>query len=64
MNKAQMMILLSVSILLLLISQYVTNGLVGVVSAFSTIQERHRVPASLVVYSNSLQLAAQSQLLP
>jgi S1-C subfamily serine protease len=64
MNKAQMMILLSVSILVLLISQYVTNGLVGVVTAFSTIQERHRVPASLFVYSNSLQLAAQSQLLP
>ncbi|MGB6672269.1 MAG: hypothetical protein WBE34_07540, partial [Candidatus Nitrosopolaris sp.] len=62
MNKTQMMILLSLSILVLLTSQYVTNELVGVVTAFSTIQERHRVPESPFVYSNSLQLAAQSQL--
>ncbi|MDQ6668881.1 MAG: hypothetical protein M3Y53_11750, partial [Thermoproteota archaeon] len=64
MNKTQMMILLSVSILVLLISQYVTNRLVGVVTAFSTIQERHGAPASLFVYSNTLLLAVQSQLLP
>src|SRR5713226_3525680 len=63
MNKTLMMIL-SVTIVVLLISQFVTNGLVGVVTAFSTIQERHRVPASLSVYSSTLQLAVQSQLLP
>ncbi|MGC1931507.1 MAG: trypsin-like peptidase domain-containing protein [Candidatus Nitrosopolaris sp.] len=64
MSKTQMMILFSVSIGILLFSQHVTNGLVGVVTALSTIQERHEVPVSLFVHSNTTQLTRQSYLLP
>src|SRR6266700_2429725 len=63
MNRKQMTIVLGVTIVILLISQYVTNGLVGVVTAFSSVQERH-ARVSLSVDRNTIQLAGQSHLLP
>ncbi len=64
MNKTQMMILFSVSIGILLFSQLVTKGLVGFVTALSTIQERHKFPVSLFIHSDTTQPAWQSYLLP
>lgn len=63
MNRKQMTIVLGVTIVILLISQYVTNGLVGVVTAFSSVQERH-ARVWLSVDRNTIQLAGQSHLLP
>ena len=63
MNKTQMMILFSVSIGILLFSQLVTKGLVGFVTALSTIQERHKFPVSLFIHSDTTQPAWQSYLL-
>jgi len=63
MNRKQMTIVLGVTIVILLISQYVTNGLVGVVTAFSPVQERH-ARVTLSVDRNTIQLAGQSHLLP
>src|SRR5947209_11373076 len=62
MNRKQMTIVLGVTIVILLISQYVTNGLVGVVTAFSSVQERH-ARVSLFLDGNTIQLARQSHLL-
>jgi S1-C subfamily serine protease len=63
MNKTQVMILFSVSIGLLLFS-LVTEGLVGVVTAFSTVQERHEFPVSVFMHSYTTQPAPQIYPLP
>jgi S1-C subfamily serine protease len=63
MNRKQRTIVLGVTIVILLISQFVMNGLVGVVTAFSSVQERH-AGVSLPVDRNTILLAGQSQLLP
>jgi S1-C subfamily serine protease len=63
MNRKQMTIVLGVTIVILLTSQYVTNGLVGVVTALSSVQERH-ARVSLFVDGNIIQQAGQSHLIP
>jgi S1-C subfamily serine protease len=63
MNRNQLRIILGFTIVILLISQYVTNGILGIVSAFSSVQERHVRLLSLVD-SSAIQLAGQSHLLP
>jgi S1-C subfamily serine protease len=63
MNKTQVMILFSVSIGLLLFS-LVTEGLVGVVTAFSSVQERHEFPVSVFMHSYTTQPAPQIYPLP
>jgi S1-C subfamily serine protease len=63
MNKTQVMILFSVSIGLLLFS-LVTEGLVGVVTAFSSVQERHEFPVSVFIHSYTTQPAPQIYPLP
>jgi S1-C subfamily serine protease len=58
MNKTHAMILLSVSIGLMLLS-LVTGGVVGVVSAFSMVQERHEFPVAVVMHSYTTQPTSQ-----
>jgi len=61
MNRKQMTIVFCSTIVILLISQYVTNELFGVVTAFSSVQGR-QVGVSLIVGSNPIQ--QQSYFLP
>ena len=48
-----MRIVLGATIVILLISQYVTNGLVGIVTAFSSVQESHLLPFTQSSIQNS-----------
>jgi len=61
MNRKQMTIVFCINIVILLISQYVTNELFGVVTAFSSVQGR-QVGVSLFVGNNPIQ--QQSYLIP
>jgi len=61
MNRKQMTIVFCINIVILLISQYVTNELFGVVTAFSSVQGR-QVGVSLFVGNNPIQ--QQSYFLP